>query len=367
MDKLQDYLSRVEDFRISRHKLYPLEEILFLVITSCICGSYTFEEIEDFGNSRLSWLKKYYPYAEGIPSHDTINRVLSHLSPNLFNEIFMSWVKSMLGEKEPDIVNIDGKSLCGTAPRVKNSKKLVHQISAWANEANLVLGQTSVVGKGNEISGILELLALLDIADDIVTIDAIGCHTQIIETIVEKNAHYVVGIKANQKTLLEETENAFNKIDIKDVDNQVDAVNGNINKRLCKVIHHLETFIPQAEKFKNAKTVIMIESHCFNKTTQKNTVEKRYYLSDLDLNAKYFNQIIRSHWGIENKVHWYLDVTMNEDNDRKRANHLAHNFALIRKFALNILSKFKQNNKISMQRIQKRAIMSEQYLESILF
>jgi predicted transposase YbfD/YdcC len=367
MDKLQKYLSQVQDFRISRHKLYPLEEILFLIITSCICGSYTFEEIEDFGNSRLAWLRKYYPYSEGIPSHDTINRVLSHLSPNLFNEVFMSWVKSMLGEKEPDVINIDGKALCGTAPRLKSSKKLIHEISAWANEASLVLGQTSVIGKGNEISGILALLELLDIEDDIVTIDAIGCQTQIIETIIDKGAHYVIGIKANQKILLEETENAFNKIDIKDIDNQVDATGGRVHTRICKVIHHLETFIPQAAKFKNAKSVILIESTRFDKTTQKNTIEKRYYLSDLDLNAKYFNQVIRSHWDIENKLHWHLDVTMHEDKDRKRAKNLASNFSLIRKFALNILSKFKQNQKKSMQRIQKMALMSDEYLQNTLF
>lgn len=367
MDKLQFYLSQVSDFRISRHKLYPLEEILFLSINSCICGCYTFEEIEDFGKSRLSWLRNYYAFESGIPSHDTINRVLSFISPDFFNEIFMAWVESMLGEKAPGVINIDGKALCGTAPQLKNGKKLIHEISAWANEACLVLGQTTVTGKGNEISGILALLSLLEIEDDIITLDAIGCHTEIIETIVDKGGHYVVGIKSNQKTLLEETQHAFDKINIKDIDNQLDATGGRVNTRICKVIHQLETFIPQAQKFKNAQSVIMIESTQFNKSTQKNTTEKRYYLSDLNLDAKFFNQVIRSHWAIENKLHWQLDVIMNEDKDRKRKQQVASNFALIRKFALNILNQFKKNEKISINRIQKKALMSEKYLQNIVF
>jgi DDE_Tnp_1-associated len=162
MEKLLTYLPMIQDFRIERHKLYPLEEILLLTITACICGNYEFEEIYDFGEERIDYLRQHYSYKNGIPSHDTINRVLSMLNPITFNHVFMVWVKDVIGDKEPDIISIDGKAQCGTAPKIKNSKKLIHQISAWANEACMVLAQTSVEGKGHEIESIKSLLALLD-------------------------------------------------------------------------------------------------------------------------------------------------------------------------------------------------------------
>ena len=367
MEKLGYYLSQIEDFRINRHKLYPLEEILLLVTIACICGSYEFEEIEDFGKARIDLLRRYYPYTNGTPSHDTINRVLSNLRPNRFNEVFMSWVRDILGKKEPDIINIDGKAQCGTAPKIKNSKKLIHQISAWANEACMVLAQTTVKGKGHEIQGILDLLALLDIKDDIITIDAIGCQTSIIDQIVEQEGHYTIAVKENQKELYAEIENAFRKIDIQDIYKQTDADSGRVHTRKCSVLHHLDTFVPEALRFKNAKSVICIESIRFDKQTQKTSIDKRFYISDLGFNAKYFAKIIRQHWGIENKLHWHLDVTMNEDNDRKRTKNLSSNFALIRKIALNILTKIKQTEKISIKRIQKKALMNEDFLISQLF
>jgi predicted transposase YbfD/YdcC len=367
MEKLLSYLSLIPDFRLSRLKLYPLEEILFLVINACICGCYDFEEITDFGKARLDYLRKYYPYANGIPSHDTVNRVLSLLNPLTFNQHFMSWVKDIIGDKELDIISIDGKAQCGTAPKIKNSKKLIHQISAWANEACMVLAQTSVAGKGHEIEGIKALLTLLDIKDDIITIDAIGCQTAICEQIVAQEGHYVIAVKENQKELYDEIENAFNKIAIQDNHIQTDADTGRVHTRKCQVLHHLETFVPESARFEQAKSVICIESERFDKQNKKNTVEKRYYISDLSLTAKYFNQIIRQHWGVENKLHWHLDVTMHEDKDRKRRKNLSSNFALIRKIALNILSKIKETEKIAIKRIQKKALMSDVVLESILF
>jgi predicted transposase YbfD/YdcC len=369
MEKLLKYLILIPDFRIARLKLYPLEEILFLVINACICGSYDFEEIVDFGKTRLPYLRKYYPYVNGIPSHDTLNRVLSLLNPITFNQHFMAWVQDVIGDPEVDIISIDGKAQCGTAPKIKNSKKLIHQISAWANEASQVLAQTSVTGKGHEIEGIKALLALLDIQDDIITIDAIGCQTAICEQIVAQEGHYVIAVKANQKELYDEITHAFHQIDIPEqhTHTQSDAEAGRVHVRKCSVLYHLETFIPEAARFEQAKSVICIESERFDKQTRKNTIEKRYYISDLNWNAPYFNQVIRQHWGIENKVHWHLDVTMHEDQDRKRSKNLSTNFALIRKIALNILLKVKNEQKISIKRIQKKALMSEWVLESILF
>lgn len=367
MEQLPAYLSDLEDFRILRHKLYPLDEILFLTISACICGCYDFEEIEDFGKNRLDYLRKYYPYVNGTPSHDTINRVLSLLDPVPFHAAFMAWVMEILGEKAPKVINIDGKALCGTAPKIKNSKKLMHLINAWANEASLVLAQIAVSGKGHEIQGILSLLELLDIKGDIITIDAIGCQTTIIDKIIEKQGHYVIAVKENQKELYDEIENAFNKINILDTNTQTDGVGGRVNHRKCAVLHNLETYVPEASRFKAAKSVICIQAERYDKQIKKTTVEKRLYISDLDYNATQFNQIIRQHWGVENNLHWHLDVTMKEDNDRKRKKNLAANFGLIRKIAINILTHSKEVDKISIKRIQKKALMSEKYLDAIWF
>jgi predicted transposase YbfD/YdcC len=231
----------------------------------------------------------------------------------------------------------------------------------------LLKAQTSVEGKGHEIEGIKSLLALLDIKDDIITIDSIGCQTAICEQIIDQEGHYCIGVKENQKELYSEIENAFNKITVQDTHTQTDADSGRVHTIKCSVIHHLDTYIPEAARFKAAKSVICIQSERYDKQTLKTTVEKRYYISDLDLNAKYFNRIVRAHWHIENNLHWHLDVTMNEDNDRKRTKNLSSNFALIRKVALNLLTKIKQNEKTSIKRIQKKALMPEKYLNKALF
>jgi predicted transposase YbfD/YdcC len=367
MEKLQQYLSEVPDFRLNRKKLYPLEEILFLVINACVCGTYEFEEIQDYGESRLSYLRGYYPYANGVPSHDTINRVLSMLDAAQFQLAFMRWVRDILGEKTPEIIPIDGKALRGTAPRIKNSKKLMHHVSAWAHSSAMTLAQVNIEGKGHEIQGITDLLALLDIKGDTVTIDAIGCQTAICEQIIDKGGHYVIAVKENQKELYDEIENAFKQIAVQDVHTQTDADNGMVNQRTCHVIHHLETFIPEASRFKHATSVICILSKRFNKQTQTETIEQRYYISDLDYTAQTFNGVVRAHWGIENKQHWHLDVTMNEDGDRKRTKNLSTNFGLIRKIALNILAKAKTTENIAIKRIQKKALMSDKYLKNLFF
>lgn len=367
MEQLQKYLEGLEDFRINRHKLYPLEEILFLCVVSCICGLYEFEQIVDFGEMRISWLRQYYSYKNGIPSHDTINRVLKHIDPKSFNEVLMSWVKSIMPKMTSKQIDIDGKAICGTAPKIKDCKKLLHQVSAWSGEMSLVLAQKEVVGKGQEIEGILELLMLLDIENDTITIDAIGCQSQIVDAITEKKGHYVIAVKSNQRALYEEIENAFSKITLTDTFTQLDGEGGRVTTRRCSVIHHLDTFIPEAHRFAQSQTVIQIETERFDKKTQKTSRDKRYYISDLNQNAQHFNMVIRQHWSIENNLHWYLDVVLNEDNDRKRTKNLATNFALIRKMSLNLLLEYKQNQAISLKRIQSKALMNVTYLHNIIF
>lgn len=362
---LQMGLDKLADYRIERHKLYPLREILLLTTLSCLCGLQEWEEIVDFGEARLEWLRKYEPFANGIPSHDTVNRVVSRIDTQAFCEVFQQWVQEMMGEKVPGVVAIDGKALCGTAPKLKNGKRLLHTINAWSSELNLVIGQSVVQGKGREIEGIKALLALLNIEQDIVTIDAIGCHKEIAEQIVRQGGHYILAVKKNQKALLEEIENAFAKIKPADEHHWTDTGGGRVEERTCRVIHHLDTYIPQAQAWKKAQTVIQIQAKRYLKSEQKTTEDTRYYISDLNWQAEAFNQGIRTHWHVENKLHWTLDVTFSEDASRKRQKNAAQNFSLIRKIALNLLKN--NGEKISLHRKQNKALMNTSYLERFFF
>lgn len=363
--KLQGHLSSVRDFRINRKKLYPLDEILLLVTCGCLCGLEEWDEIVDFGHTRLTWLRQYAPFENGIPSHDTLNRVFSLLDHKEFAKFFNAWVIDLVGDKIKGLVPIDGKALRGTSPRQTNAKKLLHTINAWSCEAGMSFGQTQVMGKGNELAGIRELIDLLDLEDCTVSIDAIGCQTAIAEQIIEAKADYILAVKGNQGELEAEIINAFNKITIKDSFQHTTYTGGRIETRSTEVIHHLETYVDEAKNWKNASSVIKMTTQRYNKTQNKETLQARYFISSKSHNAEDFSKLIQQHWEVENNLHWHLDVTFSEDNDRKRNKNAAPNFSIIRKMALNLLKKLP--DKISLHRKQNKALMAIEYLENLFF
>jgi predicted transposase YbfD/YdcC len=362
---LHAHLRCVRDFRKNRKKLYPLDEILFLVTCGCLCGLEEWDEFVDFGIMRLDWLRQYAPYKHGIPSHDTLNRVFSLLDHAEFAKFFNIWVVDLVGGKIQGLVPIDGKALRGTSPRQTNAKKLLHTINAWSCEAGMSFGQTQVMGKGNELAGIRELLTLLDLQGYTLSIDAAGCQTDIAEQIIEAQADYILAVKGNQGELEAEITNAFNRITIQDHCTKTVYTGGRIETRTCEVIHHLDTYVDEVKRWKNSQTVIKMTTHRYIKTQDKETIKTRYFISSLNRNADDFVQAIQQHWEIENKLHWHLDVTFSEDDDRNRKKNAAANFSIARKIALNLLSK--HHDTISLHRKQNKALMDEKYLESLFF
>lgn len=324
------YFSSIPDPRIERCKFHLLEDIVLLTIIAVICGCESWETIEEFGKSKKDFLKGYLKIPNGIPSHDTIERLFKRMDSNAFGEIFMQWSDAMRSKGGGEFLNIDGKTLCGSKDE-GSGKYAIHLVSAWSHQNRLVLGQVKTACKSNELAAVKELITLLDIKGAVITADAMSCQKDIVKQICDKGADYIIGIKDNQKNLKEEIEFEF-KTQAKLVRSQtLEKDHGPIETRICEVIENL-TELENKEDWKNLKSIIKITS--IRETKNATTKEERFYISSLNQSAEYFNQGIRNHWAVENNLHWVLDVQFNEDKSRKRKDNAAENFALVRRFAL---------------------------------
>ena len=340
---LLTHFEALEDPRTSYLIEHPLIDIIALTICAIICGAETWEEIEAYGQSKHDWLKTFLGLPNGIPSHDTISRVFALLEPVQLQECFVSWVKSIAELSLGEIVSIDGKSARHSYDKGKG-KGAIHMVSAWASENQLVLGQVKVADKSNEITAIPKLLNILDVQECIVTIDAMGAQKEIAKQIIDQGADYVLSLKGNQGTLHEDVEQLFDwahKTEFKDIEHEayqtIDKGHGRLEIRrywLLDNVEHLEN----AQQWQGLKRVGMIESERQIKG-KPTTQERRYYLSSLDGDIERFADATRGHWGIENKLHWSLDVVFHEDNSRIRNGHAPENMTVMRKIALNLLAK----------------------------
>jgi predicted transposase YbfD/YdcC len=363
-NKLISIFGSVEDPRSHINQLHDLVDILVIGIISVICGAETWKQMVDFARSKEEFLKKFLKLENGIPSDDTINRVFSAIDSNQFENCFMEWVNSISEITKGQVIAIDGKTLCGA--KSKGVKSPVHMVSAWANENNLVLGQVRVNDKSNEITAIPELLDKLMIQGNIITIDAMGTQTNIVEKIIKNEADYILAVKENQKQLLEEIIDEFKFSKEIEVDTHIDIGHGRIETRKCSVISNFLFIENKDEKWKKLNQVIKIESIREFKNSNK-PIEKatRYYISSLKNNANEYQKNIRSHWGVENKLHWTLDVGFSEDASRKRNNNAAQNYSVLLKIALNLL----RNEKTEKQGIagkRLKAGWNENYLLKVL-
>ena len=356
------FFTGLQDPRIDRTKAHLLEDIIFIAIAAVLCGAETWNEIETFGKSKIAWLKTFLKLPEGIPSHDTFNRVFSLLDPTELGNAFIQWTSSVSHITEGEVISIDGKSLRGS--RDKGKKSIVHMVSAWAGVNNIVLGQLKVDDKSNEITAIPELLKLLVLKGCIVTIDAMGCQKEIASAIIDKEADYILALKGNQGNLLEQTEDSFRFLEIKSVSKEIDAGHGRIETRTCSVIEDL-SMIEKKDEWQKLNCLIRIDAHRYIKSTGKSEEETRYYISSLPADACLLNKSIRSHWGVENSLHWILDVAFNEDNSRKRAGYAAQNFSVLNRIALNIL-KNEQTTKQGIKSKRMKAGWDDEYLRKIL-
>jgi predicted transposase YbfD/YdcC len=355
-----DFFADLEDPRIDRRKLHPMPEILLVTLCGVIAGCEGWGDIEDFGESKLEFLRRYLPYQNGVPSDDTLRRFFRAIDPKSFEKQFTAWVKS-LGLPGEMLIAIDGK----TARRSYDTdNQPLHLVSAFASEARLVLGQVKVREKSNEITAIPELLEWLDIRGSTITIDAMGCQREIAKLIREKEGDYILALKGNQGQLYENVRTFFEGMppDEWDTAKTIDGEHGRIEERHCYVTGDIE-WLTGKDLWEGLSSIGVIESVREEKGNK--TVERRYYISSLKPEAQRFLKSIRSHWGIENSLHWVLDMSFGEDQSRIRKGNAPENMAIIRHFSLNLLQKYKTGRQ-SIRRLRKKAGWDNTTLEGIL-
>jgi predicted transposase YbfD/YdcC len=362
MDSPLKYFSELRDPRVERTREHLLEEILLMVLAAVLSGAESWNEIEGYGKAKHAWFKGFLTLPGGIPSHDTFNRVISALDPAELEDGFVAWVSSIAKLTAGEVVAIDGKALCGTREAGKTT--LVHMVSAWASANNLVLAQRKVDAKSNEITAIPKLLAALELSGTVVTIDAMGCQRAIAEKIVGKKADYILAVKENQGHLLEEIKDSFQMLAADAVQTEIDCAHGRVERRRCSVIADL-SLIEKAAEWASLQGLVRIESQRYHKVADKTEREIRYYITSLKPDARQLNRAIRQHWGIENKLHWALDVSFGEDLDRKRQQNSAQNFSLLNRIALNLLRQDK-TTKLGIKGKRLKAGWDNNYLLKLL-
>lgn len=366
--ELRDAFQDLTDPRIERNKRHSLEDILILTVCAFICNANTWTDVEVFGHAKYTWLKSFLALPNGIPSHDTLGRVFSRLDPEGFRQCFVRWMEAVAQVTQGEVVAIDGKTLRRSHDRA-NGQSAIHMVSAWAATNSVVLGQIKTEEKSNEITAIPELLKLLAIEGCIVTIDAMGCQKEIAATIVAQEADYVLALKGNQGQLYEDiklffdhgVETGFGPIPV-DTHETRDKDHGRIETRRHWMTSTLEGLVDR-DQWADIQSIGMVESQ--REIDGEISVERRYYISSLEAGAEQFGAAVRSHWGIENRLHWCLDMIFREDESRVRKDHGPDNMAMLRHLTLNLLRQDK-TSKTSIRGKRLKAGWDENYLFKIL-
>jgi predicted transposase YbfD/YdcC len=368
---LIDCLEEIEDPRMERTRDHKLIDILVIGLCTLITVGQNFTDMEAFGRAKYEWLKTFLELPEGIPSHDTFNRVFSAISPEHFLECFVRWVKGLCPSLENEVVAMDGKAL----RRALNAgENLPYIVNAWAAKQGLVLGQIKVEDKSNEITAIPELLHVLELEGCVVTIDAMGCQKKIAAQIKAAGADYVLALKGNHATVHQEIREYFddavppgadkNTVHPEGMDfyETVEKGHGRIETRRYWHTEDIDWF-EDKHLWRGLRSVGMVES--IREVKGEKSVERRLYLASLETDAKRFGEAVRGHWGVENPLHWSLDVTFGEDQSRARTKYAAQNLATLRRIALNILKK-DNSKKLPVRRKRMFAALDDNYLKNLL-
>lgn len=361
-----EHFSEVNDPRTHINVKHDFLDVLFLSVSAVLSGAEGWKDIKEFGDEKLEWLRQYREFANGIPVDDTIARIIRAISPEEFNRAFINWVNEVRTEKGQEQIAIDGKTLRHSFDGERHTA--LHSITAWSKSQGLVLAQLKSTGKKNENASVIEMLNILNIKGALISADAMNTQRKIVDKIVEKQADYVLCVKLNQKRLHREIAAYFHKVKrdtpafIEEYE-EIDSGHGRVEVRRYRQLRVSE-WISETKHWSNIQTVIEVERerHIKGKKIQQETL---YYISSLAPDVKRIGTAIRSHWEVENKVHWVLDVTFKEDDCRIRCGDGAENVAIIRRFALNLARLHPQKN--SMRGKLKQAGWSDQFRSELIF
>jgi len=363
------YFATVEDPRTERTRDHALLDIIVITLAAIICGADSWVAVAEFGRLKQAWLQTFLDLPNGIPSHDTFGRVFARIDPAQFQHSFVTWVQA-IQQVHGDVIAIDGKTHRRSHDQA-NGTAALHLVSAWASENRLVLGQVAVDSKSNEITAIPMLLDLLDLRDCTVTIDAMGCQTAIATQIVDRGGDYLLALKGNQPqlhadvvALFADARSALQPAYGMTHATTIDTGHGRIEQRQAWVISDpsVIAYLNDQNRWTGLRSVVVIESErTLNDVT---TTEQRYYVSSRVLDPATANAMVRAHWGIENSVHWVLDVAFNEDASRIRTDHAPQNMAVLRHITLNLLRQEPSRGSLKTKRF--RCALSEDYLAQVL-
>jgi predicted transposase YbfD/YdcC len=361
------HFADLKDPRIERTKLHHLLDIVFIALCAVVSGANDFVGMAKFGRSKRAWLEQYLELPNGIPSDDTFRRVLSALDAEAFVGCFLSWVEDLQEATAGRVISIDGKTARATLDRTKGKNPL-HVVSAWAVQNRLVLGQEVVQEKSNEITAIPKLLEVLELAGAIVTIDAMGCQKEIVAKIRAKGADYVLAVKGNQEHLEEDIVEAFAAVDDGKAAQQpkrcqaTDARHGRKETRICEVLP-VPKGLRHTEEWQDLGCICRVTRLYREQEDEKSEV--RYFISSLKPNANTLAHAVREHWGVENGLHWVLDMYFGEDRSRARTDHAAANLAMLRRWVLSML---RQNQDVtgSIEKKRLQAAWNDEAREQLL-
>jgi predicted transposase YbfD/YdcC len=360
------YFEDLPDTRQIGKVRYPLDEVLLLCLLAVLAGAETFVDIALFGDKKLSLLRRFRPFAEGTPSHDHLGDILATLDAEAFQRCFVAWVASQTGAAA-EIIAIDGKTVRRSFQK-KGGQAAIHMVSAFAARQRLVLGQVKVAEKSNEIVAIPKLLEMLAIEGAIVTIDAMGCQRDIAQKIIDKKADYVLALKGNQGLLRDDVElfateqkaRAFRDTTISR-DETIDGDHGRIETRTTTIIHDV-AWLQERHQWPGLKAVVIVESA--REIGDKIERETRFYVTSLILLANQIGPIVRSHWAVENSLHWVMDMVFRDDECRVRTDHAPANFTVIKHMATNLLRR--ASSKESLRARRKVAAWDDDFLASLI-